>query len=124
MDASSDIQASPSTTVKETANAHTATSAWQQGSFVDTAASSVSRLFVSSCESPYISLEDSLHGSPRLSPQPTMSGSPYRQSLFAPSATGLQEGQFTSKHFNNRDPRVQHLLKSIIQKHDVRAADT
>ena len=79
--------------------------------------------FASSCESPYISLEDSLHVSPRLLPQPTMSGSPQRQSLFTPSATGLQGGQFTSRHFDNWDQRVQHLLESIIQKHDEGVAD-
>ena len=36
---------------------------------------------------------------------------------------GLQGGQFTSKHFNNWDPRLQNLLESIIQKHDEGVAD-
>ena len=52
-----------------------------------------------------------------------MSGSPHRQSIFAPSATGLQGGQFRSKHFDNWDQRVQHLSESIIQKHNEGVAD-
>ena len=109
--------------IKEAANAHTTTnSARQQGLFVDTAVSRVSRLFVPVGKSP-----DSLsEGSPRGSPRslPTMGVSPHRQGIFVSSATGLQGDQLASKHFDSWDPGVRQSLESIIQRQDKGMADT
>ena len=74
----SDTPSSVSTTVKEAAETHTADSARQQVSFIDSAVREVSHVFAPLGESPDSSSEGSQRGSPRSSPRQNRGVSPHR----------------------------------------------